>query len=353
METVAKMILSDFQRGRLPYFVPPPKAENKEVTAKSKDSKPIAFVPASDISKPAEEQAKKLTVEKSVPGVKQDLTKINVEPEFVEEDIDGGAVVGEEEGIGDEEGIEEEEMEEEELDEEEMEEIEEEIDAYEEEIAKDEEVKKNGDEKEVEDDENIGKVVKHENKSKETENANSIDKLNIIGEDVCDSDEQRKDRNDGDKNSSKKASDKKKCKALNADYSKKVDDEISFKITRTTSGPIEEEESDCDAISKIKAKIEGEDEDVILSSLTPEEKLFLGIAGDEVQSEGQGDETEESDDEDDTDDNDDEDIGGEDEDGDTNDDVINEEVDNEEETNGERKNEDNLRLVVFFLNFRC
>lgn len=346
METVAKMILSDFQRGRLPYFVPPPKVENKEATTKSKDSKPIAFVPASDVSKPSEEQPMNLTVEKSVPGVKQDLTKITVEPEFVDEDIDDGAVMGEEEGIEDEGELEEEEIEDEEMDEEEIEENEEEMDDEEVESTMDDNINTIGDDKDDgedddEDDRNVEEVEKHENIARKTGHVNNVEEVKIVGENVCDSDELRKDRCDGDKNSSKKASKRNKHKALSAEYSKKVDDEVSFKITRTTSEPIEEEVNGNDAISKIRAKIEGEDEDVILGSLTPEEKLFLGITGDEGQSEGEGDEIGESDDEDDIDDNDDEEVG-ENEDEDTNDDVINEEVDDEEGTNGERKNDDRL-----------
>lgn len=83
--TVAKMVLNDWQRGKIPYFVKPPGCENEEPTSKE-DKKP----------ENKDEMAKLTTDEgentdnsgkKMLPKVQQNLTKINVEPEFLEEDI--------------------------------------------------------------------------------------------------------------------------------------------------------------------------------------------------------------------------------------------------------------------------
>ncbi len=85
METVSKMILSDFQRGRLPYFVPPPKQESDDTT-ENKDKEPIKFVPATN----KEATSSEVNDKKVIAGVKQDLRGLRVETEFLEDDqVDG------------------------------------------------------------------------------------------------------------------------------------------------------------------------------------------------------------------------------------------------------------------------
>ncbi|XP_061181747.1 nucleolar GTP-binding protein 2-like [Saccostrea echinata] len=80
--TVAKMVLNDWQRGKIPYFVKPPGCENDE--------------PGSSEDQNTENQTKEKVIEedtltttdkKKQPAVQQNLTKIQVEPEFLEEDI--------------------------------------------------------------------------------------------------------------------------------------------------------------------------------------------------------------------------------------------------------------------------
>jgi len=69
VETVARMILHDFQRGRLPYFVPPPDSETK----------------TTDGDKTEEEN--KMDTE-TVPQVEQNFETLNVVPDFQGEDLD-------------------------------------------------------------------------------------------------------------------------------------------------------------------------------------------------------------------------------------------------------------------------
>jgi len=70
MNTVSKMILSDFQRGRLPYFVPPPNSERPDKT-KVAISEPVKSV---DVKA------------ESVPAVKQNFKPLEMTTEFNDED---------------------------------------------------------------------------------------------------------------------------------------------------------------------------------------------------------------------------------------------------------------------------
>lgn len=72
ISTVAKMVLNDFQRGKIPYFVKPPGADEKEFENKT------------DETQTKEIKDKK---EKMLPTVSQKLSKIRVEPAFTGNDI--------------------------------------------------------------------------------------------------------------------------------------------------------------------------------------------------------------------------------------------------------------------------
>lgn len=84
---ISKMVLNDWQRGRIPYFVKPPIKENDEndkieektssMTQKENEPKPIVD------SKEAGNAAPK----NFAPQVQQNFSKIRVEPEFVADDV--------------------------------------------------------------------------------------------------------------------------------------------------------------------------------------------------------------------------------------------------------------------------
>ena len=84
------MILTDFQRGRLPYFVTP-KVEAGDSSAQKEGKGSSKFVPA-DVKELLDgvDTAEKI-------GLKQDLTGLKVEPDFIEEDA---AMEGDEVDIG-------------------------------------------------------------------------------------------------------------------------------------------------------------------------------------------------------------------------------------------------------------
>jgi len=73
METAARMILHDFQRGRLPYFVSPPSSDKDNLN--NTNQKNIDFV--------AEEETKT----ESLPNVKQNFQSLLIVPEFQGEDL--------------------------------------------------------------------------------------------------------------------------------------------------------------------------------------------------------------------------------------------------------------------------
>lgn len=83
--TVAKMVLNDWQRGKIPYFVKPPGCENEGSKSKE-DEKPENKNEAAKLITEEEENTED-SEKKTLPKVQQNLTKINVEPEFLEEDI--------------------------------------------------------------------------------------------------------------------------------------------------------------------------------------------------------------------------------------------------------------------------
>ncbi|KAF1388231.1 hypothetical protein PFLUV_G00088040 [Perca fluviatilis] len=99
LSTVSKMVLNDWQRGRIPFFVKPPGPErdqddkllpvegpSEEVNVQEEPDNPDA------ISEEHEEQQQRLQrkkeqVQKILSNVRQNFGKINVAPEFTEEDL--------------------------------------------------------------------------------------------------------------------------------------------------------------------------------------------------------------------------------------------------------------------------
>ena len=298
METVSKMILSDFQRGRLPYFVPPPKLDDKEATGRSKDSKPIEFVPASNSTESVEAKPEGLIGEKSVRGVRQDLTKINVEPDFMDEDngLDADGDIEEElDGREDEEDMEEAEdgMEEAEED------LEEAEDDVEESRGEVEEVDEDMDQSENEDDKDKFEMENNDGSNRYLEEANRNLTIGVrVGNpQVGDGVENIKGQSCDLKSKSRMLSKKERRKLKKTEFAqKKIDDEVSFKVSKTTSSETSGDEGLSDSISSIKAKIEAENERSILSSLTPEERQFLGISDEDFEKTDSDDDDDDDDD---------------------------------------------------------
>ncbi|XP_060073692.1 nucleolar GTP-binding protein 2-like [Ylistrum balloti] len=103
--TMAKMVLNDWQRGKIPYFVRPPGSEEDESSNSNREQKTESTVEEEQIKDDAKVQEKQgdttqledveateTTVEANVkkgviPKVRQDLSKINVAPVFMAEDI--------------------------------------------------------------------------------------------------------------------------------------------------------------------------------------------------------------------------------------------------------------------------
>lgn len=272
------MILTDFQRGRLPYFVAPPRPDGAAPTKETPKTQSIKFVPASIDGETAkdgtneklkgEEIAQTEGAMRRVPGVKQDLTGIHVEPDFIDEDEQG--IDGDADGVEIEGEVEE--------DAELMEE--------EEELSENEDVgdadkgdtisEKEAEETEVNDNTGNAKETgsKHILKSQKFEQSN-VDNGAEISTEL-----------EGETMSSKSVK-KAKSKKTKAGYQ---DGEVSFKVLQAETESSccsegENEEAGDDPIEKIKKKVENENEEQILSSLTPEEKSFLGI-DDESREDG-------------------------------------------------------------------
>lgn len=99
LSTVSKMVLNDWQRGRIPFFVKPPGPEGEDeekaplpiegppdavTRVQEEQSDSIEAVPE-ELAKL--EQKKKEEVQKLLANVRQNFGKINVAPEFNEEDL--------------------------------------------------------------------------------------------------------------------------------------------------------------------------------------------------------------------------------------------------------------------------
>ncbi|NXU51406.1 NOG2 protein, partial [Turnix velox] len=118
VQTVSKMVLNDWQRGRIPYFVKPPNAETgpqppaQEVAVPSnQESKEVSESAALSVE-PAEDNADS-EMKQLMSRVRQNFGRINVAPQFSEEDLVPVDVPGFEETDSECSGEEEEEQEEE------------------------------------------------------------------------------------------------------------------------------------------------------------------------------------------------------------------------------------------------
>uniref|UniRef100_A0A8C4ECM9 Nucleolar GTP-binding protein 2 n=1 Tax=Dicentrarchus labrax TaxID=13489 RepID=A0A8C4ECM9_DICLA len=99
LSTVSKMVLNDWQRGRIPFFVKPPGPEGDQEV---RDMGPLAVEGPSEAVENVQEeqpdnpdaiseerqQRQKEQVQKILANVRQNFGKINVAPEFTEEDLD-------------------------------------------------------------------------------------------------------------------------------------------------------------------------------------------------------------------------------------------------------------------------
>lgn len=99
LSTVSKMVLNDWQRGRIPFFVKPPgpegDQEDKEQMAVEEPSEVAENVQEEQPDNPdsiseedqQRQQRRKEQVQKILTNVRQNFGKINVAPEFSEEDL--------------------------------------------------------------------------------------------------------------------------------------------------------------------------------------------------------------------------------------------------------------------------
>lgn len=86
-ETVAKMVLNDWIRGKIPYFAAPPEFEKKDVKGKGK----ISEIPQEKVHQSATSANNvPLDASKRVKGVEQPLRQIAVLTKFDKEDVMGG-----------------------------------------------------------------------------------------------------------------------------------------------------------------------------------------------------------------------------------------------------------------------
>uniref|UniRef100_A0A8D0EUN7 Nucleolar GTP-binding protein 2 n=1 Tax=Strix occidentalis caurina TaxID=311401 RepID=A0A8D0EUN7_STROC len=117
MQTVSKMVLNDWQRGRIPFFVKPPNAEThpqlveEQVAIQDTNEEKTPESVASS-AEPAEEKNNADTeIKQLMSHVRQNFGRINVAPQFSEEDLVPVDVPGFEETDSDASGEEEEEEE--------------------------------------------------------------------------------------------------------------------------------------------------------------------------------------------------------------------------------------------------
>ncbi|XP_077991170.1 uncharacterized protein LOC144445480 [Glandiceps talaboti] len=92
VSTVAKMVLNDWQRGKIPFFVKPPNMDiqdEKKKIVKNSDKEIVTEKSEKDEQMQTEENNEEKSVKDTEKvGVVQDLRKIHVEPEFIEDDIE-------------------------------------------------------------------------------------------------------------------------------------------------------------------------------------------------------------------------------------------------------------------------
>uniref|UniRef100_A0A3P8S3T4 Nucleolar GTP-binding protein 2 n=1 Tax=Amphiprion percula TaxID=161767 RepID=A0A3P8S3T4_AMPPE len=88
LSTVSKMVLNDWQRGRIPFFVKPPGPEgDEEVLENAQEEQPDNPDAITEKNEDQQQQKKKEQVKKILANVRQNFGKINVAPEFSEEDL--------------------------------------------------------------------------------------------------------------------------------------------------------------------------------------------------------------------------------------------------------------------------
>uniref|UniRef100_A0A3Q1FRN2 Nucleolar GTP-binding protein 2 n=1 Tax=Acanthochromis polyacanthus TaxID=80966 RepID=A0A3Q1FRN2_9TELE len=98
LSTVSKMVLNDWQRGRIPFFVKPPGPEGdeekllalegpSEVLENAQEEQPDNPNAITEKTEEQQQQQKKEQVKKILANVRQNFGKINVAPEFNEEDL--------------------------------------------------------------------------------------------------------------------------------------------------------------------------------------------------------------------------------------------------------------------------
>ncbi|XP_053488923.1 nucleolar GTP-binding protein 2 [Ictalurus furcatus] len=102
MPTVSKMVLNDWQRGRIPFFVKPPGPEPDEeakahlpmvvsaveaVYEDQPEQQHTEMTESNELDAPLQQRQKQEHEQRIIAGVKQNFGKINVAPEFSEEDL--------------------------------------------------------------------------------------------------------------------------------------------------------------------------------------------------------------------------------------------------------------------------
>ncbi|XP_061530036.1 nucleolar GTP-binding protein 2 [Phycodurus eques] len=92
LSTVSKMVLNDWQRGRIPFFVKPPGPEGdpeEPLPVKVQEVKTEAtdVTPATTENEEQQKEQQKEQLHKILSNVRQNFGKINVAPEFNEEDL--------------------------------------------------------------------------------------------------------------------------------------------------------------------------------------------------------------------------------------------------------------------------
>uniref|UniRef100_A0A3B4WJC6 Nucleolar GTP-binding protein 2 n=1 Tax=Seriola lalandi dorsalis TaxID=1841481 RepID=A0A3B4WJC6_SERLL len=88
LSTVSKMVLNDWQRGRIPFFVKPPGPEgDQENVQEEQPDNPGAMSEEHEEHQQQQQQRQKEQVQKILANVRQNFGKINVAPEFSEEDL--------------------------------------------------------------------------------------------------------------------------------------------------------------------------------------------------------------------------------------------------------------------------
>ncbi|NWI34628.1 NOG2 protein, partial [Sula dactylatra] len=96
VQTVSKMVLNDWQRGRIPFFVKPPNAETVPqppaleiaMTSSQDNNEEKTFESVASSVEPAEEENNRDTeIKQLMSHVRQNFGRINVAPQFSEEDL--------------------------------------------------------------------------------------------------------------------------------------------------------------------------------------------------------------------------------------------------------------------------